>query len=232
MAGTKSGPNEFRRLTASELKTLAPMLNLETMPDPVAENLRASLSDYTHDRRRTADVPQPATSPSRFEALIRQAAAMQDLIAGMAPNELEMVAAVDPGLREVLKNLGGNLSRVAETSAQAIDRSRQGQTDRPAAAEDESPLHRLIHRLMVIFESQTGKEAGNSWDPVRDAYFGSFFDFTKAVLTIAAPGEKFTNRALGSQITKALASAKKLYGDFLARSHGRLPRIQIDPARR
>ena len=80
---------------------------------------------------------------------------------------------------------------------------------------------------MNVYEQETGTEASNSWDPVSDAYFSPFFDLTAAILGIATPEADFTNRELGSQITKALASARQRFGDFLMRSHGRSPRIMI-----
>jgi hypothetical protein len=105
----------------------------------------------------------------------------------------------------------------------------QGERMRASGESEKAPVKELILALVKIFERETGKEAGNSWHPIENLYFGPFFDFVKGVLDIVAPHEASSNKSLGSQITRALMAANELWGSYLTRTHGQGPRVRMTP---
>lgn len=218
MTRPDAGSSESQGATRSELATLAPALNLEKISDQVADDLNTAILNYKDAKDRGVQTPDAGRIDSDLTRLNKRATALQDVIVNLQPTDLDRISAADlPGakdLAQVVKKLEPQLVLIAEASEQAIQDSRQEAGGRRS---DKEPLQKLILALMVIFERETGKEAGNSWDPRRDAYFGPFFDLVSGVIKIASPDEVFSNSILGSQITKALMKAKELSREYFAR---------------
>lgn len=203
---------------------MASILDQDAISDSLAEEIQTAIEAYVKRRGAVAADLPAAREHSGLKALHCQAAALEAAIADLKHTDREALKAAGTDLPEILKRMPAELLRLREAATEAIEKALK-------MPSDDLPLHELVHRLMEIFERETRKEASNSWDPKKDAYFGPFFEFTETVARIAAPGENFANRTFGQQITRALASARKKYGDFLARSHRRSPRIFIDPRR-
>jgi len=203
---------------------LASMLNQDAIDDGLAEEIQTAVETFVQRRDAVAADQPAACDHTALKAVEARAAALAAAIADLQPDHRNALAAADSDLPEILNRMPADLVRLRQAATDALDNA----SKKPV---DILPLHELVHRLMQIFERVTGKEASNSWDPKKNAYFGPFYDFTAAVVRIAASGETYDNRTLGQQITRALASARKIYGDFLARSHRRSPRIFIDPRR-
>lgn len=217
---TTSDPNlsEPQGATRDELAPLAPSLNLEILSDQITGDLNAAILNY---RDSKGDEEQAAGSNRLGPGLARlkeRAIALNEAVADLRPSDLEKLTAADlpgtEGLAEVLKNMPSLLSRMVTASEQAVQADRRAPGGNTS---DNAPLRKLILSLMVIFERETGKEAGNSWDPRKDVYFGPFFDLVKGVIEIADPDAVFSNSALGSQITRALMKAKELSREYFAR---------------
>jgi hypothetical protein len=226
MQPTQTSQPDFREPTQAELDALAPMFSLGELPDATKDKIRTAISEYlaTGDSNlRRYSEPDGAS----LEAFNQQVAEFREAVAGLKPSDLAAMKSVDPAVSEVLADIADRLSVIETALTAALANGDQtGGSDN--VAESDEALQGLIHALMNVYEHETGKEAGNSWDPVKDTYFGPFFDLTSAVIRIAAPDVSLGNRVLGSKITKALASARQRYGDFLMRSHGRSSGIRIE----
>jgi hypothetical protein len=227
MQKAQTSPPNFRNLTQDELEALAPTLSLDSLPDATKDKIRMAISEYLAAWDSSAPESPSQPDVDNLKAFNGQVSAFRDAVAGLKPSDLAAMKFVDPAISDVLADIADRLSNVETVLTTAIASGvRAGCSD--GGSDPDGPLHSLIHALMKVYEQETEKEAGNSWDPVSDAYFGPFFDLTSAVIRIAAPDVSLSNRALGSKITKALASARQRYGDFLMRSHGRSSGIRIE----
>jgi hypothetical protein len=218
MAKSDGGLSESQANFQSDVLKLAPLLDLEEMPEQVADDLTAAILNYKDAKDHRIQLPEPRKADSDLSRLNQSAMALHELISNLGPAELERIAAVDPpgekDLAGVVATLPAELMRIATACERAI---REGRKKADGLSPDGEPLQKLVLSLMVIFERETGKEAGNSWDPRRNAYFGPFFDLTSSVLAIADPDRALSNSSLGSQITKALMKANVLSREYFAR---------------
>ena len=230
MTAPAAAPTEFRQLNKKELTNLALILDCEKISSKTAADLHVLIQSYLKEKERLADPPQTISDESNLRRLNQRAAALQEVLAALPEADLErMAAATGPGtknFRQLVKKMESQLVEIAKVSEGAIESvqdSRKGKKEGPS---DREPLEKLIIGLMAVFEIETEKEAGNSWHPTRNVYFGPFFDFVKVMVDIVEPQKAFSNSSLGSLITRALISARELSGNFLMRKHGRSSRAQ------
>jgi hypothetical protein len=233
MTTIEPGASVRRPLTASELNRLAPLLKGETLSQQVAGELNDLIQKYLQEETQKERPPQapPGESDNAGPRGLEQAAsALTGMLAALKEEELERMAAAASmpamQLKQTVASTSSQLAEIADASRKAVAAAAR----KDAAADD--PLKNLIAGLVPIFERETGTEAGNSWHPIRNVYFSPFFDLVKGILDIVAPSEAGNNKALGSNITRALMMAREMKGSYLARTHGQGLRLFVPPSRK
>ncbi len=220
------------RFDGSRVKALSLLLGCETLSPETSAQLQAAIRTCLRERSLPEQAPEGDAEAIGLGRLGRQAAELRESFSGLSEKGLEQLAAAASsgreGLRKSLEEMQTRLDLIAAAAEKAVADLR-GARRQHAAASGKEALQRLILSLVPIFEGETGKEAGNSWHPIQNVYFGPFFDFVTAVFDIAAPGAALGNAALGQLITRSLMKTRELSGNYLARSHGRFPRVQPLP---
>ena len=230
MTAPDAATTEFRQLNKKELTNLALILGCEKISPKTVADLRVLIQSYLKGKERLADPPQTISDDSNLRKLNQRAAALQEVLAALQEADLErMAAATGPGtknFRQILKKMESQLVEIAKVSEEAIESAQDSHKGKKGDPSGGEPLEKLIIGLMAVFERETEKEAGNSWHPTRNVYFGPFYDFVKAMVDIVEPQKTFSNNSLGSLITQALIAARELSGNFLMRKHGRSSRAK------